>query len=230
MAEETSLLAQRGSLWAANQRAYSQRDVGRIWDLYGFVPPNNTPARPSAKPRPRPQAEVRAKELLRSLLSPSQLAEFDAKARFGVRGSQRGTYIVDKRRDTIFALVTPKNNFRMNEDFYDVGNHTIVRLCMEIWDRAYIPVPASDRALARKVWLEANELEVLATANVFPEVPVGKDAFEARYPGIWDEIMELSKAAAPVQETEPEVTQDPPQPEPEGSSTRRYFWTRIRNW
>jgi hypothetical protein len=94
---------------------------------------------------------TRSIALLRSWLSPAQLAQFDSEHQFDVTGSATGKRyrIVDSVVQNVFEL-DANGNVAMGLCFVPRGN-----------------LPVGDVMLSQKIALETDELEVLRVANRF---------------------------------------------------------------
>jgi hypothetical protein len=123
---------------------------------------------PPIEPEPRPQGVERGPDsediswaLLRSWLSPSQLADFEAKGWFYVKGEATGTkYRLRKGKNyNVFPL---DDNGKQTRGVYcfrpslDPGGYTFLSVN---------ELPLGDQLLAQKIWLETDEAATLETAN-----------------------------------------------------------------
>ncbi len=110
------------------------------------------------------KANERSIELLRSWLTPQQLADFDARQRFVVRGSETG------ERYLITSAAQPYNVVQLDDR--DKG---ILRLCFQPGGDVRT---VGDIMLAQKIMLETDELEARAISN--RQTP--NDAYFRSYP------------------------------------------------
>lgn len=124
------------------------------------------------------EAQKRAQSLLLDVLSPVQRMQYDKYGHFLVIGSLGGRYVLKSGESTPIGMP---------------ADGVISRFCLQPRDHL---TPFSDRLIAWKAWIEADELTFLRRANRFPEEHTTHDKVKREINRLTSQVQKAQTAGA----------------------------------